>query len=308
MATIAQSQSQTFGMEDSFLKIALAETFRLAQKSAANFRLDRGMLKRSIAPLPLAMSSRTTRTIILFNQSGGVGKTTLTMNLGCALAKRKHRTLLVDLDPQASLTTFMGIEPTELEQTLYDALLHDADLYVRKGIHGVDIAPTNIQLSLAEMELISALSREVRLKKALEPVLSQYDYILIDCPPSLGLLAVLGLTAATHILVPIETEFKSYIGTGLLLETIARVRRHTNPNLAFAGFVPMKFDRRRSQHARTYKQMREELSTLGTVFDPIPDTTLFPDAAEDRVPLATLKPKHPANKVLTDIAKQLEKL
>lgn len=248
------------------------------------------------------------RVVTLFNQSGGVGKTTLTMNLGHSLAQRGHHVLLIDLDPQASLTTFMGIEPTELERTLYDALLGDVALPIHESIHGMDIVPTNINLSVAELELVSALNREARLKKALAPLLDRYGYILIDCPPSLGLLTVVGLTAATHILVPIETEFKSYFGTGLLLDTVAKVRRHVNPGLAFAGFVPMKFDGRRSQHTRTLEQMRLELAALSTVFPPVPDSTVFPDAAEERLPLAVFKPKHPAVSVLSEIAEGLDNL
>ncbi|MEA5512258.1 ParA family protein [Crocosphaera sp. UHCC 0190] len=246
--------------------------------------------------------------ITLFNQSGGVGKTTLTMNLGYALARFSLKVLLIDLDPQSSLTTFMGIEPTELSETLYDALLQEKDLPILSSIHKMDLVPTNINLSVAELELVSALNREGRLKIKLETVRDQYDFILIDCPPSLGLLSVLGLTAATHLLVPIETEFKSYFGTGLLLDTVARVRRHVNPFLSFAGFVPMKFDGRRSQHTRTYGQMKQELSLLGTVFTPIPDSTVFPDAAEDRCPLAVFKPQHRAVEVLSSIAKELIQL
>ena len=160
-------------------------------------------------------------------------------------------------------------------------------------------------MSVAEIELVSALNREQRLKLAIASHREHYDFILIDCPPSLGLLTILGLSAATHLLVPIETEFKSYFGTGLLLDTVVRVRRHVNPNLAFAGFVPMKFDKRRSQHTRTYKQMQEELSRLGRVFLPIPDSTVFPDAAEERIPLFLLKPNHPAIEALNNIAKEL---
>ena len=246
--------------------------------------------------------------IALFNQSGGVGKTTLTMNLGYALARRRYRVLLVDLDPQASLTTFMGLEPTNLEAILYDAMLGDQELPIHQSIHRMDLAPTNINLSVAEIELVAALNREARLKQALEPYQDYYHYILIDCPPSLGLLTVVGLTAATHLLVPIETEFKSYFGTGLLLETVTKVRKFVNTELQFAGFVPMKFDKRRSQHTRTYEQMCKELSRIAPVFSPIPDSTIFPDAAEQREPLAVYKAKHPAVRVMTAIAKELENL
>jgi chromosome partitioning protein len=246
--------------------------------------------------------------ITLFNQSGGVGKTTLTMNLGYSLQQLGFRVLLIDLDPQASLTTFMGLEPTTLSATIYDALLKEDALPIQKAIHQMDLVPTNINLSVAELELVSALNRENRLKLSLSSDLPNYDFVLIDCPPSLGLLTILGLAAATHLLVPIETEFKSYFGTGLLLDTVARVRRYINPELAFAGFVPMKFDRRRSQHVRTYQQMQEELSRLGKVFLPVPDSTVFPDAAEERLPLALFKPHHPAVTVLNNIAKELSLL
>ena len=248
-----------------------------------------------------------TNVIALFNQSGGVGKSTLTMNLGYALAKKKKKVLLLDLDPQASLTTFMGIDTYNLETTIYDSLIDtNTPLNILNNIYGVDLAPTNINLSLAEMQLVGAMNREQRLKKLLSP-LTNYDFILIDCPPSLGILSILALTASTHLLVPIECEFKSYFGTGLLLNTVKEVRLNVNPDLAFAGFVPMKLDKRRSQHLRTYEQMKEELSVLGIVFDPIPDSTVFPDSTEERLPLALYKPKHPAIKVISKIAQQLIK-
>ena len=245
--------------------------------------------------------------IALFNQAGGVGKTTLTLNLGYHLVQRNHRVLLVDLDPQASLTTFMGIEPSELESSLYDALVNSQALPIHQAIHGLDIVPTNINLSVAELELVGAMNREARLKNILSPLVEKYSIILIDCPPSLGILTVLGLTASTHILVPIETEFKSYFGTGLLLDTVAKVRHHVNPHLAFAGFVPMKFDKRRSQHSRTLEQMEKELKPLAAVFPPVPDSTVFPDSTEERLPLAVYKPKHPAIEVLKEIAEGVEK-
>ena len=147
--------------------------------------------------------------IALFNQSGGVGKTTLTMNLCYQLSVRSNRVLLVDMDPQASLTTFMGIDPVELSKTVYEAIVGDEPLPIHDKIHGIDIAPANINLSAAELELVSALMREMRLKEALSSITKEYDFILIDCPPSLGILSVISLVAATHVLVPIQTQFKS---------------------------------------------------------------------------------------------------
>lgn len=162
------------------------------------------------------MVSHSPPVIALFNQSGGVGKTTLTMNLGYQLTRRNHRVLLLDLDPQASLTTFMGLDPTSLDKTLYEAVVGEETLPIHSGIHQMDLVPTNINLSGAEIELVSALMREMRLKNALAPIVNHYDFILLDCPPSLGILTVIGLVAATHLLVPIQCQFKSFQGTDLL--------------------------------------------------------------------------------------------
>ena len=134
-----------------------------------------------------------TKVISLFNQSGGVAKSTLTLNLGYHLAQRKHRVLLVDLDPQASLTTFIGLDPVELKTTVYEAIVGEEPLSIRGKIHGLDIAPSNINLSAAKLELVSALMREMRLKEALVPILDNYDFIFIYCPPSLGILSVMAL-------------------------------------------------------------------------------------------------------------------
>ncbi len=246
--------------------------------------------------------------IALFNQSGGVGKTTLTMNLGYHLGQRKYRVLLVDLDPQASLTTFMGIDPEELEQTIYESVVGEEPLNIFKQIHGMDIVPSNINLSAAELELVSSLMREVRLKNALASILDNYDFILIDCPPSLGLLTVLSLVAATHVLVPIQTQFKSFQGTDLLLNTVARLRKAANPDLKIAGFVPTMFDGRTAQETRTYKAIKDQLSPLAPVYDPIPRSIVFPDASEKRIPLALHQSKHPAVSILKKIIKQLEQL
>ncbi|BAQ67003.1 ParA family protein [Geminocystis sp. NIES-3709] len=249
-----------------------------------------------------------TSIIALFNQSGGVGKSTLTMNLGYSLMKKKKKVLLLDLDPQASLTTFMGIEPYDLEKTIYNTIIDEEDLPIHRQIHLMDLVPSNINLSGAEIELVSALMRELRLKEAIDPYLSKYDFILIDCPPSLGILSIISLVAATHLLVPIQCQFKAFQGTDLLLNTVARLRKSVNKNLAFAGFIPTMYDGRTAQESRTYEAIKEQLSPLATVFEPIPRSIAFADATEKRVPLAVYKPKHPAVKILNQISQQLIKL
>lgn len=252
--------------------------------------------------------------IALFNQCGGVGKSTLTMNLGYHLQERSHRVLLVDMDPQASLTIFMGLEQELLNLTVSDVLADEdsdeelSELPIHKGLHGLDLMPSSINLSATELSLVNADMRDVRLKDALSPVTDQYDFILIDCPPSLGLLSYISLVAATHILVPIQTQFKAFEGTNLLLKTVARVRRRPNRGLKIAGFIPTLFDARRSQDARTLEAIKERFAGVGLIYPPIPWSTSFADAVEARVPLSVYDSSHKAIAVLKSIVLDLEVL
>ena len=232
--------------------------------------------------------------ISVFNQCGGVSKTTLTMNLGYHLSCYGKRVLLVDVDPQASLTVFMGVDTEESERTAYESIMNREPLPIIKGIHGVDLVPSNINLSGAELELVAAEMREVRLKDALASVEDAYDYVLIDCPPSIGLLSYLSLVAATHVLIPIQTQYKALKGTELLLQTIARVRVRANPLIKIAGFIPTLHDSRTGQSEVSLRSINEQLSRLGTVFPPIPRSVAFADAAQSHQPLALYSPKHPA--------------
>lgn len=255
-----------------------------------------------------------TKIIALFNQAGGVAKTTLTMNIGYHLQERSHRVLLLDLDPQASLTTFMGLDPEQLEATIGNSLTDEEEdlspppISIHSELHGMSLAPANISLSAAELFLVNADMRDIRLKDALEPIIKDYDFILIDCPPSLGLLSYVSLVAATHILVPIQCQFKAFTGTNILLKTVARVKRRPNRALQIAGFIPTLFDSRRSQDERTLTAIKERFSKVGKIYPPIPWSTGFADAAEARVPLAVYDKKHKALTVLKQIVKGLENL
>lgn len=185
--------------------------------------------------------------ISVVNQKGGVGKTTTTINLAAYLGQRGKKVLIVDLDPQGNATSGYGYDKSALESTVYDLLVNDADIKdviqttKRKNI---DMCPTNIDLAGAEVELVSAMSRETILKRALEEVSRSYNYILIDCPPSLGLLTLNALAASTGVLVPIQGEYYALEGLTQLVDTINLVKRHLNPQIGIFGVVITMFDGR----------------------------------------------------------------
>lgn len=177
-------------------------------------------------------------TIALVNQKGGVGKTTTAINLGAALAEKGMRVLLVDLDPQGALSNGLGIQADDLNATIYNLLTEteqDPNRVILRARERIDLLPANIDLAAAELELVTALSRESLLKEILTPLAARYDFILIDCGPNLGLLTVNGLTAADVALIPLQCEYFALRALGTLMRTIARVRARLNPKLQVAG-------------------------------------------------------------------------
>ena len=257
--------------------------------------------------------SKLTKIIALFNQAGGVAKSTLTLNLGYHLAQHQHRVLLIDIDPQASLTCFMGLEPADLETTIYNALLQEEDstetLPIHNDLHTMDLVPANILLANAEQELIFAELRELRLQQLLTPIQDNYDYILIDCPPSLGMLSHISLVAATDVLVPIQCQFKALKGTDSLLKTVARIRKRLNPKLKIAGFVPTMYQVSNSLDKRTLESLKEQLSSIAPIFPPFPRATAVAESAEMGQPLALSSNRHKASlKLFDELAIAMEKL
>ncbi len=195
--------------------------------------------------------------IALCNQKGGVGKTTTTINLGAAMAETGRRVLLVDLDPQGSLSVGLGLNPHTLELSIYNLLLGrgvDVDeVLVESTIEGMDILPSNIDLSAAEIQLVSEVARELTLARVLEPLRERYDVILVDCAPSLGLLTVNALTAADSVVIPLECEYFALRGVAMLTDTIAKVQDRLNPRLTVMGLLATMFDGR-TLHGREVLQ------------------------------------------------------
>jgi chromosome partitioning protein len=252
-----------------------------------------------------------TKVIALFNQSGGVGKTTLCQNLGHQLATRGVKVLLIDMDPQASLTTFMGLDVTDLRDTSYDSLISEDKhpLPIHKDLHHMDLAPANIKLANAEQELILVEQRELRLQQALVPVLENYDFVLIDCPPSLGILSQISLVAANYVLVPIQTQFKALMGTDFLLQTVKKIQRRLNPNLKFAGFCPTMYSSANALDQRTLESIKEQLGAIAPVFAPIPRATAIAEASEYGMPLGLSSKKQRSTiEIFDEIATALEAL
>ncbi len=218
-----------------------------------------------------------TRIIAVAMQKGGVGKTTSTINLSAALAELGYRVLAVDLDPQGNLTQHAGLDPDNLSPTIYDALKAEIDGFefdvwnsIYETNEGFHILPSQPELSLIELSLINTLSRERVLSTILDPVLSSYDFILIDCNPSLGLLVVNALTAATGVVIPIQTEYLAARGAFMIMSSIETVRRKKlNPNLKIEGILLTMADTRTTLTREILEAVRGQYGTSETIYDTI---------------------------------------
>ena len=242
--------------------------------------------------------------IVLANQKGGVAKTTTTLNLGVAFVESGYRVLLVDLDPQGNLTMSQGLNPDSIEQSMFDVLVHRMPMEHVIVPCEADVAVSSIDLAGADMALSSQIGRERALEKALAPIKDRYDYILIDTPPSLGLLTVNAFVAATGVIVPVQTEYLSLRGLVQLENTLSMVRENLNPRVEIIGIVPTMYDKRLTHSREADEILRENFGEL--VYNTrIRKTIRFAEAPVKGASVLAYDPSGEAAAMYRDLAKEV---
>jgi chromosome partitioning protein len=270
---------------------------------ALHMGLARLLPRPNVRPVEVTAPAET-QVIALANQKGGVAKTTTTLNLGVAFAEHGHRVLLVDLDPQGNLTMSQGLNPDTIEQSMFDVLVHR--LPIRQVIEHreVDIAVSSIDLAGADMALSSQIGRERTLEKAIAPIRDDYDYILIDTPPSLGLLTINAFVAATGVIVPVQTEYLSLRGLVQLENTLSMVRENLNPRVEIIGIVPTMYDKRLTHSREADEILRENFGEL--VYNTrIRKTVRFAEAPVKGTSVLAYEPGGEAANLYRDLAKEV---
>lgn len=241
------------------------------------------------------------------NQKGGVGKTTSTVSIGAALAELGQRVLLVDFDPQGALSVALGIPAHELDVSIYNVLVDGVpiqDALQMTDVPGLDLVPSNIDLSAAEVQLVSEVGREHALARALAPLLGDYDYVLIDCQPSLGLLTVNALTCADGIIIPLACEFFALRGVALLMDTVGKVQQRLNPKLHVVGVLATMYNAQTHHTREVLASVKQGFGDL--VFEtPINRTIKFPDAQVAGEPITVFASTSPGAVAYRDVAREI---
>ncbi|MGP3930531.1 ParA family protein [Nonomuraea longispora] len=248
------------------------------------------------------------RVVAMVNQKGGVGKTTTTINLGAALVEYGLKVLLVDFDPQGALSVGLGINPLQLDLTVYNLLMERGvtaeDVLLETGVEGLDLLPSNIDLSAAEVQLVTEVAREQVLGRVIKPLLPHYDVCLIDCQPSLGLLTINALTCAHGVMVPLECEFFALRGVALLMDTISKVQERLNEDLEIEGLLATMYDAR-TLHGR--EVLARVVDAFGDkVFHTVINRTVrFPDATVAGEPITTFDPSSLGANAYRELAREV---
>lgn len=245
--------------------------------------------------------------ITIANQKGGVAKTTTAVNLSACLAGLGKKILLVDIDPQGNATSGLGISRLQGGRCIYDCLINGmpvTSIIVKTEIDGLDVAPATIQLAGAEVELVSAVSRELKLKRVLRPIKEEYDFIIIDCPPSLGLLTLNAMTAADRLLIPIQCEYYALEGLSQLMNTVALVKKHLNPGLEIEGAVLTMFDARTNLSIQVVEEVKKYFKDK--VFRSIiPRNVRLSEAPSYGQPITLYDPKSKGAEQYQELAKEV---
>ncbi|CAB4944646.1 unannotated protein [freshwater metagenome] len=256
---------------------------------------------------PISRGRALPRVLAVANQKGGVGKTTTAVNLGACLAELGYRTLVIDLDPQGNASTGLGLDISQVQATMYDVLLHDVpleDVVEGSSVRNLFVAPANLHLAGAEIELVPAFSREHRLRLAIEPVLADYDFVLIDCPPSLGLLTVNAFTAATEVMVPVQCEFYALEGLRQLSTNVELVRKSLNQSLEISALVLVMYDARTNLAEQVAAEVRSHFGdrVCRTV---IPRTVRLSEAPSFGQPIISFDSSSRGALAYRDLAKEV---
>lgn len=245
--------------------------------------------------------------IAITNQKGGVGKTTTSVNLGASLASLGRKVLLIDIDPQGNTTSGIGINKADVENCIYDVLInevHPQEAMVESNIPGLTVIPATIQLAGAEIELVPTISREVRLKKAIHQVKDNFDYVLIDCPPSLGILTINSLTAADSVIIPIQCEYYALEGLSQLLNTVRLVQKHLNTSLQIEGVLLTMFDARTNLGIQVIEEVKKyfQQKVYQTI---IPRNVRLSEAPSHGQSIITYDPRSKGAEVYLELAKEV---
>ncbi|MDQ3384706.1 MAG: AAA family ATPase [Actinomycetota bacterium] len=247
------------------------------------------------------------RILALANQKGGVGKTTTAVNLGACLADLGYRVLVCDLDPQGNASTGLGLNPHNMETSMYDVILNDLpieDCIEPSSVRNLFVAPASLDLAGAEIELVPAFSRELRLKRALEAVIDDYDFVLIDCPPSLGLLTVNGLAAAHEVVVPVQCEYYALEGLGQLLRNVDLVQRNLNPTLAVSAIICVMYDARTKLSDQVVQEVRDHFGDK-VCRNVVPRTVRLSEAPSFGQPIIAFDPTSRGAIAYRELAKEI---